>query len=272
MMEMKKGLHGKEIYEAKKDPQFQKPYVDVDEWKERELPDGTKVPYRYVHGGFEDTGVKFLFCFPEQDEFKGRFFHYLSPFPGPDEEVASLVHKGELDRIAFSLLNGAYFVESNMGSTAMFGAKSDPQMVWKSSAAVAEYSRTKAMEIYGCARPYGYVHGGSGGGYKTMACIENTDAWDGAVPFVIGSPASLPNTITLHVQGQRTLRHVFGKIVDALDAGGSGNMYEGLTEDEREMLKEVTAMGFPPQAWYLEADGLVDPGSLPVLTDRKSVV
>ena len=31
MMEMKKGLHGKEIYEAKKDPQFQKPYVDVDE-------------------------------------------------------------------------------------------------------------------------------------------------------------------------------------------------------------------------------------------------
>ncbi len=266
MMEMKKGLHGKEIYEAKKDPQFQKPYVDVDEWKERELPDGTKVPYRYVHGGFEDTGVKFLFCFPEQDEFKGRFFHYLSPFPGPDEEVASLVHKGELDRIAFSLLNGAYFVESNMGSTAMFGAKSDPQMVWKSSAAVAEYSRTKAMEIYGCARPYGYVHGGSGGGYKTMACIENTDAWDGAVPFVIGSPASLPNTITLHVQGQRTLRHVFGKIVDALDAGGSGNMYEGLTEDEREMLKEVTAMGFPPQAWYLEADGLVDPGSLPVLT------
>lgn len=265
-MEMKKGLHGKEIYEAKKDPAFQKPYVDVDEWRERLLPDGTKVPYRYVHGGFEDTGVKFLFCFPEQDEFKGRFFHYLSPFPGPDEEVASLVHEGELDRIAFCLMNGAYFVESNMGSTAMFGAKSDPQMVWKSSAAVAEYSREKAMEIYGCDRPFGYVHGGSGGGYKTMACIENTNAWDGAVPFVIGSPASLPNTITLHVQGQRTLRHVFGKIVDALDAGGSGNMYEGLTEDEQKMLKEVTAMGFPPQAWYLEADGNVDPGSLPVLT------
>lgn len=122
------------------------------------------------------------------------------------------------------------------------------------------------MEIYGCDRPFGYVHGGSGGGYKTMACIENTNAWDGAVPFVIGSPASLPNTITLHVQGQRTLRHVFGKIVDALDAGGSGNMYEGLTEDEQKMLKEVTAMGFPPQAWYLEADGNVDPGSLPVLT------
>lgn len=265
-MEMKKGLHGKEIYEAKKDPAFQKPYVDVDEWRERVLPDGTKVPYRYMHGGFEDTGVKFLFCFPEQDEFKGRFFHYLSPFPGPDEEVASLVHEGELDRIAFCLTNGAYFVESNMGSSSMFGAKSDPQMVWKSSAAVAEYSRAKAMEIYGCTRPYGYVHGGSGGGYKTMACIENTNAWDGAVPFVIGSPASLPNTITLHVQGQRTLRHVFGKIVDALDAGGSGNMYGGLTEDEQEMLKEITAMGFPPQAWYLEADGNVDPGSLPVLT------
>ena len=57
-----------------------------------------------------------------------------------------------------------------------------------------------------------------------MACIENTNAWDGAAPYVIGSPVSLPNTITMHAQGQRCLRRVFGKIVDALDAGGSGDM------------------------------------------------
>ena len=38
------------------------------------------------------------------------------------------------------------------------------------------------------------------GGYKTIACIENTNAWDGACPFVIGSPYSLPNTITLHLE------------------------------------------------------------------------
>ena len=63
----------------------------------------------------------------------------------------------------------------------------------------------------------------------------------------------------------RTLRHVMGKIVDALDAGGSGDMYEGLNEDEAKMLKEVTLMGFPPQAWFMEAAGRWDDGSLPVL-------
>lgn len=256
----------KQLYDPAEDERMQHPFVDADEMRERELSDGTRIPYRYVHGGFEGTNIKFLFCFPEKQRYEGRFIQYLSPFPGPDEEVASLDKTGEDDRIAFALTHGAYSVESNMGSAAAFGPAPDPTMVWKSSAAVAEFSRVKAAEIYGGGRPFGYVHGGSGGGYKTMACVENTAVWDGALPYVIGSPASLPNTITLHVQGQRTLRNAFGKIVDALDAGGSGDMYEGLTEDERAMLKEITAMGFPPRSWFIEALGQFDDGALPVLT------
>ena len=256
----------KEIYHALLDPDYQDPYIDVDEMRARRLADGTEIVCRYMHGGFKAKGVKFSFYFPRHDQFKGRFFQYLSPFPGPDEEMASMEKTGTGDKPAFALINGAYFVESNMGSRQMFGGSSEPQRVWKSSAAVAEYSRIKAMEIYECPRPIGIVYGGSGGGYKTMACIENTDAWDGAVPFVIGSPVSLPNTITMHAQGQRVLRHAFGKIVDALDAGGSGDMYAGLSEDEASMLRELTDMGFPPQAWYLEAGGKIDDGSLPVLT------
>lgn len=254
------------IYDPKTDPRFQNPYVDVDEWRERPMPDSSVIPFRYIHGGFEGTGVKFLFCFPEAERYEGRFFQYLSPFPGPDEEVASFGRTGINDRIGFCLANGAYSVESNMGSTAMFGGQADSTLCWKASAAVAEYSRVKAMEIYGCDRPYGYVYGGSGGGYKTMSCAENTKAWDGAAPYVIGSPYSLPNTITMHVQGQRVLRNCFGKIVDALDAGGSGNPYENLNPDEAQMLEELTKMGFPPIVWYLEAKGTIDPGSLPVLT------
>lgn len=258
---------GKIIYDAKKDPEYQNPYIDVDEQRERVLPDGTVLPFRYVHGGFMGTNVKFSFCFPPKEKFKGRFFQYLSPFPGPDEENASLDKTGEDDKIAFSLVNGAYYVETNMGSGAVFGPKTDKdkETVYRSSAAAAEYSRVVAMEMYSCTRPYGYVYGGSGGGYKTMGCIENTNAWDGAAPYVIGSPVSLPNTITMHAQGQRCLRRVFGKIVDALDAGGSGNMYEGLTEDEAFMLRELTNMGFPPKAWFLEAAGEINDGALPVL-------
>lgn len=257
---------GKVIYHAKEDAAYQKPYVDVDEIRQRQIPNGPFVDYRYIHGGFEDTNVKFIVCLPEKDLFRGRFYQYLSPFPGPDEEVASLNREGQDDIIAFCLKNGAYYVESNMGSAAVFGGQADSTLCWKASAAVAEYSRIKAMEIYGCPRPFGYVFGGSGGGYKTMACIENTDAWDGAAPYVIGSPVSLPNTITIHAQGQRTLRNCFGKIIDALDAGGSGNPYEKLTPDEVAMLKEITAMGFNPLIWYCEANGKIDDGSLPVLT------
>lgn len=255
----------KVIYDAKKDAYYGKPYIDADEMRQRDMPDGSRKPFRYVHGGFEGTRAKFVFCFPVKEDFRGRFYQYLCPFPGPDEEVASLGRSGEDDTIAFCLQNGAYFIETNMESAAAFGGHPEPHKIWKSSAAAAEYSRQVAREYYGCGRPYGYVFGGSGGGYKTIACIENTNAWDGACPFVIGSPYSLPNTITLHVQGMRTLRHAVGKIVDALDAGGSGDMYEGLTEDEAKMLREITLMGFPPRAWFMEAAGRWDDGSLPVL-------
>lgn len=255
----------KQIYDAKSDPDYQKPYIDIDETRERAMPDGSSMPYRYVHGGFRETKVKFSFCFPFREQYKGRFYQYLCPFPGPDEEIASLERRGEDDTIAFCLENGAYFIETNMGSSSAFGGNPEPKGIWKSSAAAAEYSRTLAMEYYGCTRPYGYVFGGSGGGYKAIACIENTNAWDGACPYVIGSPYSLPNTITMHVQGMRTLRHVFPQIIDALDAGGSGNMYEGLTEEEASMLKELTLMGIPPLAWFMEAAGRYDDGSLPVL-------
>lgn len=256
----------KEIYHAMDDPKMQKMVIDTQEKRERTLADGTKVPYLYVHGAIPENEIKFILCIPEKENYEGRFFQYLSPFPGPDEEVASLDKTGEDDRIAFALTHGAYFVESNMGSKFAFGGAADPTLCWKASAAVAEHSRKFVMDLYGVGRPYGYVYGGSGGGYKSMACIENTDAWDGACPFVIGSPVSLPNTITMHVQGQRRLRHAFGKIVDALDVGGSGDPYENLSDSEATMLKELTQMGLPPKVWFVEAYGMVDPGSLPVLT------
>ena len=148
---------GKVIYHAKEDAAYQKPYVDVDEIRQRQIPNGPFVDYRYIHGGFEDTNVKFIVCLPEKDLFRGRFYQYLSPFPGPDEEVASLNREGQDDIIAFCLKNGAYYVESNMGSAAVFGGQADSTLCWKASAAVAEYSRIKAMEIYGCPRPFGYV-------------------------------------------------------------------------------------------------------------------
>lgn len=253
-----------EIYDAKKDPQFQKGFIDIDEMRTRSLDDGRELPYRYMHGGFEGTDVKFSFCFPEKEAYEGRFYQYLSPFPGPDEELASLPVPGEDDKIAFCLTHGAYYVESNMGSKAIFTNGDDNTITHRSSAASAEYSRVMAQKVYGYEhRPYGYVYGGSGGGYRTIACIENTNAFDGGAPYVIGSPYAIPNCQTTRAYAERILRHKIPQIMDAVDAGGSGDPYKDLNDEEAAALKEATLFGYPLKSWFCSAD--LNDGSLPVL-------
>ena len=105
--------------------------------------------------------------------------------------------------------------------------------------------------MYGEHRPYGYAYGGSGGGYRTIGGAENTTGvWDGFVPYVIGSPMAIPNMFTVRMHAQRILRHRLDQIVDAVEPGGSGDMYEGLDAEERDALAEVTRMGFPPRSWF----------------------
>ncbi|KAF1991547.1 hypothetical protein K402DRAFT_450456 [Aulographum hederae CBS 113979] len=123
---------------------------------------------------------------------------------------------------------------------------------FRGSSVAASYSRTIAVELYGDKghRPYGYVFGGSGGAYKTLACFEQTTTWDGSVPFIVGSPISIPNVFTVQAHAMRILMKKFPQIVDAIEPGGSGDMYKDLNEEEAGALKEVTSMGFPPTAWF----------------------
>jgi hypothetical protein len=104
--------------------------------------------------------------------------------------------------------------------------------------------------MYGPHRTYGYAFGGSGGGFRTIAGAENTAAWDGVVPFVIGSPVAIPNVYTVRALALRVLKDKLPAIVDAVEPGGSGDMYAGLGEEERAVLTEVTRMGFPPRGWF----------------------
>jgi hypothetical protein len=61
---------------------------------------------------------------------------------------------------------------------------------------------------------------------------------------------SLPNVFSVQAHAMRILWEKFPQIVDAVDPGGSGDMYAGLSTEEREALEEVTRMGFPPRAWF----------------------
>ena len=45
-------------------------------------------------------------------------------------------------------------------------------------------------------------------------------------------------------------RSKFPAVMDAINPGGSGDMYAELNEEERAALTEATLMGFPPRGWY----------------------
>ena len=226
-----------------KDEHFTKPYVDLDEWRD------DPVAHRYVHGGFVGTETRFSIYLPPAEQYEGRFFQHITPVP--DSEHLAQTARGEQDKIGFSIASGGYFLETNGGGlVAGPGSDADPTIgAYRANAAAATYSRVVAAEMYGEHRPFGYVYGGSGGGYRTIGCAENTTGvWDGFVPYVIGSPMAIPNMFTVRMHAQRLLRDVLDRIVDAVEPGG-GDMYEGLDDEQRAALLEVTRMGFSPRSW-----------------------
>ena len=229
------------------DTLFSKPYTDIDEWREK------PVKHRYVHGGFTGTETRFSLYFPPKEQYQGRFFQYITPFP--DNENLSQGATGEDDKISFAISSGAYFIETNGGGKVDFskqGFASDPTIgAYKANAAVAQFSKTIAAKFFGNHRTYGYAFGGSGGAYRTIGSIENTDGvWDGVVPYVLGSPMAIPNVFAVRMNAMRILDKKLPQIIDAVDAGGSGDMYAGLNQEEKEALMEATKLGFPPQSWF----------------------
>jgi hypothetical protein len=234
------------VVPTKVDSMFLEPYVDLDEWRE------SPVMHRYVHGGFKGTDTRFSFYFPAKDNYQGRFYQYITPVP--DSETLSQGATGESDKIGFSIASGAYFVETNGGGNAgpTMPGMGDPSVgAYRANAASAQYSRKVAEEMYGDHRPFGYSFGGSGGAFRTIGGLENTEGvWDGAVPYVVGSPMAIPNVFSVRMHAMRVLRDKFPQIMDAIEPGGSGDMFAGLNEEQRQALTEATKMGFPPSAWY----------------------
>lgn len=228
------------------------PYVDVDEWRDE------PVRHRYIHGGFQGCDTRFSLYFPTEDSYEGRFFQFISPVP---LDECSMQHSsGQRDMIGFSIRSGAYFLETNSGGDAPStpGDGSDPSYAsYRASAACASLSRDLAALVYPNRhdRPYGYVYGGSGGAYRTVAAAENTTGvWDGFVPFVMGCPMSIPSAFSVTTLAARVLTGKFAGIVDALDAGGSGDPYAGLSDQEAAVLREATLMGVPQRSWFSYAN------------------
>ena len=235
-----KNLKGKKLDFVCADAQFKNPFIDVD--KTMTVP----VKCRYIHGGFDD-GTRFSFYFPlNKEDFTGRFFQYITPMP--DSETSAQNYYAA-SPIGFSISHGAYFIETNEGGALDVNNESTRREAtigaYRANAACAELSRYIAKLLYDCDRPYGYCFGGSGGAYRTTGSMEATEGvWDGAVPFVLGSPQAIPNVFGVRMNALRVLRDKMEDIVDAMRPGGSGDPYATLNAEQRQVLKEATSMGF----------------------------
>ncbi|HSA53295.1 MAG TPA: Tat pathway signal sequence domain protein [Yinghuangia sp.] len=188
------------------------------------------VPHRRVSGHFDGTDKKFTIYLPPKRQWQGRFFQNVYPLQNEVAEDAN---------IAFGAASGAYTVQTNGGGG------------YRVDAAAAKFGRVVAARYYGrSGRIHGYIWGGSGGSFQTIGAMENTSGvWDGAVPFIPGSPVAIPNFFFIRAVARLVLAEKAAQIEDAVRPGGSGDPYAGLNDVERAVLREVTRMGVPLRAW-----------------------
>src|SRR5262245_13044527 len=147
------------------DVKWNTPFIDIDEMRT------TPVPHRYVHGGFTGTPARFAFYFPPAAQYQGRFIQ------GPVHPLTLNENLGA-SQVQFVIESGGYAGMTNQGgsdapttSDGVIIQGKDPEIFYRVNAAAAKYSREIAMAYYATTeRPYGYIHGGSGGAYQSVSC------------------------------------------------------------------------------------------------------
>lgn len=239
------------ITETCVDPVLNQPYVDVR--REGTFTDpqtNVTVRFLYVHGGFTGTNARFAFYFPAAEQYRGRFFQTTYPTIGQEDAAPGCAQVGTSTcSVVFAISNGAYAVSSNnAGGMPAGGALA----AYRANAAAAKYSRVVAQELYQTnARPRGYIYGASGGGYQTVGSLENTSGvWDGGAPMVFGSPNAIPNFFGAQALAVRVLHDKLPQIADAMEPGGSGDPFAGLSPEEQSLLAEVSRVGVPLRGWW----------------------
>jgi hypothetical protein len=240
------------------DKYFGKPYIDRDEWRDR------PVRHRNIHGGFEGTATRFTFYFPTAEHYKGRMFQPLEgAHAGHEDAFAGAMGEmlGGLEMMGHRL--GGYMVESNSGH---IGDDTDPRAGddptlygYRASVEAARFSKHVAAQVYGAGPKYAYVWGGSGGGRRSPLCLEyGADVYAGALPFMGGgnvedhgtksrvrSEAPICFGSMFNVQRLLSRHGKLDGVIDAMQPGGSGNPFNGLTAHEREELANLYRLGYP---------------------------
>ena len=210
------------------DPMFGEPYIDIDEW--RDAP----VRHRYVHGGFKGTDTRFSLYLPPKEQYRGRFFQYITPVPDSENLAQGRVRAGGRQDRLFRRQRRLF--TSRPTAAAARSPGSPAPVPTRPSAAIAPMPRPRAIraivaqQMYGPHRTYGYAYGGSGGAFRTLGAVENTARRVGRVGALRASARRWrsPTCSRVRMHAMRLLKGKFDRIVDALEPGGSGDIYAGL--------------------------------------------
>ena len=230
-----------------------------------QVPGGPLIPYTQVTGHFPATrtvaelpaGVRqspttfqqnYVFRFPAREYYRHRSFQQQHPSGG-----------GEVDnRMAFT--NGAFSV--NWMSASVLNAVASH----RHEAGATLVAKAYARRLYNDdARIYSYFWGCSGGGTVAMAAAENvTGIWDGVEAQCIGTSGDAPY-LSFYWQAHYTMAIPQAKrdaIAAAAVRGGTGDIYAGLNDEERSVLNEFLAAGYPLEIignHFTRLTPLVDP-------------
>ena len=133
-----------------------------------------------------------------------------------------------------------------MARTQGLGFDSDVYL-FGASAETARFAKWLANELFGSPVEHAYIFGPSGGGHRSFQCLMSApDVYDGGVPEVFGvAPGAYWSVMGLATE---LLGPDVAKVVDALEPGGSGDPFDGLSFEQREALRDLFWMGFPTTA------------------------
>jgi hypothetical protein len=242
-------------YEVR-DAYFGRPYIDRDEFREKPYP------HRNIHGGFENTDTRFTFYFPAEEEWQGRMYHPLEGAHAGHEEIFAGMMGQLMGGLPMIARLGGYMVESNMGHIGDDidqRAGPDPTLYgFRAGVESARFSKHVARQVYGREPHHSYVWGGSGGGRRSPLHLEYCGGvYDGALPFMGGGNVE-PHGTSSRVRSEQPVH--FGsmfnvqrllegdkldRVIDAMQPGGSGKPFEGLSSHEREELANLYRLGYP---------------------------
>jgi hypothetical protein len=238
------------IDETCTDPDYNESTFVIDKTEQLtfQVPDGPLIPYTQVTGHFPATKTfatlppnirqsptlyqqNYVFRFPAKEYWRNRSFEQQHPTGG-----------GQVDnRMAFT--NSAFSVNWMSASVANAVASH------RHEAAATKVAKAYANRLYGnSAKIYSYFWGCSGGGIVSMAAAENTTGvWDGVEVQCMG-PTGVGNYHSFHWQALYTMaipQSMRDAIAAAAVPGGTGDIYAGLNEEEKSVLNEFLAAGYP---------------------------